>query len=322
MRCDRCGEDAVIHQPYAGTHLCEEHLRRSITKRVRRRIRTDALLDADPSPEEPARWVIGLSGGKDSAVLATILSDTFTTDPRIDLLALTIDEGIDGYRDKSVEACRELAAQLDLEHEIVGYEEEFDVRMDDVATNDRATLAPCAYCGVFRRDVLDHHAKRLDADLLLTGHNLDDEAQTALMNVLSGDVDQMAKHFRASLAPLSARRQQENFIPRAKPLRDIPEREVALFGHTAELPMHFAECPHSSEAFRGEIQDILLRLEDGHPGTRHSIMAGYEQVAELLSKSMHGGQSPDLHPCTRCGSMTNNELCRPCEMLDAISAGA
>ena len=320
MECDKCGRDAVMHAGYSGAHLCDEHFRASVEKRVRRRIRTDGLVPREASPENPQRWVVGLSGGKDSVVLAQVLDDTFGKDPRIDVVALTIHEGIEGYRDESVGACVELAADLDLRHELVSYEEEFGVRMDDVVEDDPKGMAPCAYCGVFRRDLLETYAEELDADLLLTGHNLDDEAQTALMNVFEGNVEQMAKHFDASLGPIDERTDQAAFVPRAKPLRDIPEKEVALYAHLRDLPAHITECPHASEAFRGEIQELLLKLEEGHPGTRHSIVSGYEEMAAMAAERYRGDSTPDLRECAECGSQTTREVCRKCRLLESLEA--
>ena len=319
MQCTQCDEDAVIHVAYAGSHLCEEHLRHSLEKRVRRRIREDGLLPDDATPDDPVTWVIGLSGGKDSAVLATILHETFDADPRIELIALTIHEGIEGYRDASVDACNALVADIDLQHELVTYSNEFGVEMDDIASDKDATMAPCSYCGVFRRDVLSRYAAKFDADLLLTGHNLDDAAQTALMNFLEGDVSQMAKHYEASLAPLDARREQDNFVPRAKPLRDIPEKEVALYAHVRDIPAHMHECPHASEAFRGEVQSLLHRLEEGHPGTRHSIVSGYEEIAGELTSPNESLDTVETGTCDACGSPALGDHCRACQLLDVLS---
>ena len=322
MQCDRCDDEAVLHMSYSGAHLCETHLHRSIEKRVRRRIREDGLLHTDSTPEEPETWVIGLSGGKDSAVLTDIVHRTFQDDPRIELVAVTIHEGIEGYRDESLAACIELADSLGISHHIRTYEDEFGIQMDDIVEDEAATMAACAYCGVFRRDILERAAVEFSADKLLTGHNLDDEAQTAMMNFLSGDVQQMAKHFEASLGPFPERRPQESFIPRAKPLRDIPESEVALYAHLADLPVHFSECPHSSEAFRGTMQQLLYSLEDDHPGTRHSIMAGYEQLAAMAASHTEREKELNLVPCLECGSLTTGEQCRKCELLQRFSQPA
>ena len=319
MDCSRCDREAVMHAAYSGAYLCESHFFESVEKRVRRRIREDGLLSANATPDDPETWVIGLSGGKDSVVMTHLLDETFVQDPRIELLALTIHEGIEGYRDESVDACLELVNDLDLRHELVSYESEFDVRMDDVADDDPLNMAPCAYCGVFRRDVLSRYAEELGADKLLIGHNLDDEAETALMNFLEGDVAQIAKHFDASLAGFDDRSDQETFVPRAKPLRDIPEKEVALYAHLKGLPVHMAECPHADESFRGEIQDLLLSLEEKHPGTRHSIMAGYEELGELVTAEYDPtSREESLGECERCGSPTTGEVCRKCQLLEAV----
>jgi len=325
MDCDKCGAQAVLHAAYSGLHLCEGHLCAAVEKRVRRRVREDNLLGADATPEDPETWVIGLSGGKDSVVLTHILHDTFAADPRVELVALSIHEGIEGYRDESLAACRELTADRDLRHEVVSYADEFDVRMDEVVEDDPKNMSACAYCGVFRRDILSRYAADLGADKLLTGHNLDDEAETALMNFLEGDIRQIAQQFDASLGPFAGaasertRGETEAFVPRAKPLRDVPEKEVALYARFKELPAHITECPHAAEAYRGEIQQLLYDLEERHPGTRHSIMAGYEELAALAA-SEHRGDSPNLDECTECGSPTAGDRCRKCGLLAALEA--
>jgi uncharacterized protein (TIGR00269 family) len=319
MECDKCGREAVMHAAYSGLHLCETHFRVSVEKRVRRRIREDGLLSPEATPDAPETWVVGLSGGKDSVVLTHILAETFGRDPRVELVALSIHEGIEGYRDASLDASEELTAALDIEHEVVTYEEEFGLRMDQVVDDDPEDMAPCAYCGVFRRDVLERYAEALGADKLLTGHNLDDEAQTALMNVFSGDVKQMAKHFDASLGPFPARAESDRFVPRAKPLRDVPEKEVALYAHLQDLPAHITECPHASEAYRGEIQQLLLEMEESHPGTRHSILSGYEELAELAALRYRDEEgSSDFGECDRCGAPTAREVCRKCYLVEAV----
>ncbi|MFB6302187.1 MAG: TIGR00269 family protein [Haloferacaceae archaeon] len=320
MECDKCGRAAVLHVAYSGAHLCGPHLRRSVEKRIRRRIRRDGLLPDDATPEDPETWVIGLSGGKDSVVLTHVLADTFGRDPRVELVALSIHEGIEGYRDESLSAARELLDGLDAEvrHVEASYAEELGVEMDDVVDEDPMDMAPCAYCGVFRRDLLARHAADLGADKLLTGHNLDDEAETALMNVLEGDIERMAEHFDASLGAFDERHDPGPFVPRAKPLRDVPEKEVALYAHTADLPVHAAECPHASESFRAEIQELLLDLEERHPGTRHSVLSGYEELAALAAREYRGDDGPDLGECERCGSPTGREVCRKCRLVEAV----
>jgi len=319
MECSKCDREAVMHQAYSGAHLCETHFRESVERRVRRRIREDDLLPSTATPKDPETWVIGLSGGKDSTVLTHILAETFAEDPRVELVALSIHEGIEDYRDESLAAAEALVGDLDIHHETVTYEDEYGVQMDDVAAEDPLDMAPCAYCGVFRRDVLATYAEELGADKLLTGHNLDDEAETAMMNFLEGDVSQMAKHFDASLGAFPDRREEPSLVPRAKPLRDVPEKEVALYAHLFDIPSHIAECPHADRSFRGELQRVLRGLEENHPGTRHSILAGYEELASMAAERFRGESTPDLVPCEECGAPTTGTVCRTCQLLDAVS---
>jgi uncharacterized protein (TIGR00269 family) len=326
MDCDKCESEAVMHAAYSGLHLCGEHFRRSVESRVRRRIREDGLLPAAATPSNPETWLIGLSGGKDSVVLTQILQDTFAEDPRVELIALTIHEGIEGYRDASLEASLDLTDDLGIRHEVVTYEEEFDLRMDEVVESDPENMAACAYCGVFRRNLLSAYAEEYDADKLLTGHNLDDEAQTALMNFLEGDVAQMASHFDASLGafdadgdvPTRTDPDGDAFVPRAKPLRDVPEKEVALYARQEGLPAHITECPHASEAYRGEIQQLLFDLEDSHPGVRHSILSGYEDLAAMAAADRDEADDSARDACDRCGAPTRRARCRKCELVDAV----
>jgi uncharacterized protein (TIGR00269 family) len=139
------------------------------------------------------------------------------------------------------------------------------------------------------------------------------------MNVLEGNVEQMAKHFDASLGPLPERRDVSTFVPRAKPLRDVPEKEVALYAHLADIPAHIAECPYASESFRGTVRDLILELEDEHPGTRHSIIAGYEEMAAFAADAYREGDRAPAGTCVECGQPTDRERCRACELQAALS---
>ncbi|MDY7082632.1 MAG: TIGR00269 family protein [Halobacteria archaeon] len=306
MECSKCDELAVVRQAYSGLHLCETHLYESVESRVKSRIREDNLLGGNGKET----WVVGLSGGKDSSVLLYILARVFDENPNVEIVALTLDEGIEGYRNEAVEASCELTDELGVRHEIVEFEDEFGVTMDGVVEQE-PEQKPCSYCGVFRRTSLNTHAERLGATKLMMGHNLDDVAQTALMNFLDGDVERMSRHYRASLSPKD---EEGDFVRRAKPLRDVPEKEVAIYAQLKDLPTYLEECPNAEGATRGDIRDLLLEYERRHPGTRHSIMSAYEKLAQQLD-----WESADVSPCDECGEPTTGELCRTCALLSEVA---
>jgi len=163
-RCSRCGSDSVIHQAYSGQHFCGKHLSSSIRKRTSKELRQQLILPKDARHEDgsPYRILVAISGGKDSAVLLTMMVDILGRRRDIEMIAGCIDEGIDGYRVPSLECARQLAESLDVRFETLSYEEMGYERMDEVVTrmpamgenHDEANgLMPCSYCGVFRRFV-------------------------------------------------------------------------------------------------------------------------------------------------------------------------
>jgi len=131
------------------------------------------------------RIAIGASGGKDSTVLASVLCTLNKRyDYGVELELLSIDEGITGYRDDSLETVKRNAEQYGLKLKIVGYSELYGWTMDQVVET-IGKKGNCTYCGVFRRQALDRGAAMLGIKHVVTGHNADDIAETVLMNCRS-----------------------------------------------------------------------------------------------------------------------------------------
>src|SRR3989344_3142140 len=68
---------------------------------------------------------------------------------------------------------------------IVSFNKEFGFTLDKIVKGRR----PCSVCGVLRRSLLNTKARELGATKLVTGHNLDDEAQTIIMNQFRRNID-------------------------------------------------------------------------------------------------------------------------------------
>jgi len=165
----------------------------------------------------------------------------------------------------------------------------------------------CTYCGVFRRRCLNLKARELNADVLALGHNLDDMAQSILMNFMRGDVERLAR-----LGPHD--HVQPGLVPRIQPLRMIPEKETYLYAILSEIPFSDAECPYSVHALRNEYRRIVDEMEHRHPGTRHSILGSYDRLRPLMRL---GFPQARLRECD-CGEPTLNDRCMACEMLKRI----
>ena len=296
MKCDHCGAEAVTFIRYNGMHLCAEDFSRFVEKRVKREIRKQIKV----YPGE--QIAVAVSGGKDSMVLLKLISDVFGERNRIGVHAITIDEGIEGYRPPSVDIVRRFCEKNDIQFHLRSFKE-LGVTMDSIAPLSRDS-SPCTYCGVFRRRLMNDEARLIGAKYLATGHNLDDMAQSIMMNFVRGDVERLAR-----LGPHE--RVQPGLIPRFLPLRLIPEKETLLYAIVNGIEFWDGECPDWTEALRNQYRSIVAELEDRSPGSRHSIVSSYDTLRPMLYKEY---TSSNLHLC-KCGEPTVGKRCKSCDLL-------
>ncbi len=298
--CDKCSKNSVILVRYSGMHLCRRHFTEFFERRVKHELRRQADLGTDE------RLAMAVSGGKDSTVMMFLLTRILGSRRDAEFCAVTIDEGIEGYRDSAIPMVAENCRTLDIEHIVVSFRELHGFTMDDVAEAER-NMSACSYCGVIRRAAMNRAARDWRATRLATGLNLDDTAQSILMNFSRGDVERLAR-----LGP--HRRLQPNLVPRIQPLRTVPENEVALYALINEIPYHDLECPYASEALRNDYRAVVSQLEDRYPGTRHSILKSHEGILGALTKTF---PPANLHRC-ECGEPTVGDRCKVCELVASI----
>jgi len=297
MKCSKCDSVAVMSRRHSGSHLCADHFTEEFEQNV-----LDTILKGS-MVEDGDRIAVAVSGGKDSTALLYVLNKILAdrlAGSEVEFFAITVDEGIIGYRDDTMKLARKVAGDLGIRQEIVSFRDEYGFNLDR-AVQDGAM--PCTVCGVFRKNALNRAAKRLGATKLATGHNLDDEAQSVMMNYLKGDMERLAR-FRP-------RRRQPGLVPRIKPLREIPEKEVALYGIVRGFYEESTECPYARLSFRSDVRDMMNRLEDLFPGTKRSTLKGYERVLELAGDRW---VQMDLSSCRTCGEPCVKGLCKACEL--------
>ncbi len=296
MRCSACPEPAIVDLPYRGGHLCSGHLRASVWERYRREMHRQL-------PGFGAGTIaVALSGGKDSSVALALAQRYFGRRPTVRLLAISVDEGIDGYRAATLEAARRLCRSLGVEQVVVRAERELGTTTDALA-RELVGTPPCSFCGVWRRQLLNRAARDAGADALVLGFNLDDLAQTVLMNLVHGDLDRLVR-----MAP--HRRRQPGLVPRVAPLAQVPEREVFLYALAEGLPFDHGECPHAARAQRNRFRAIVWELEEAQPGTRQALLRTHERLVERWLAT-DGPGTPGR--CRGCGEPASDELCRACE---------
>ncbi|KAK9494547.1 hypothetical protein V1508DRAFT_21256 [Lipomyces doorenjongii] len=259
------------------------------------------------------RVAIGASGGKDSTVLAhvlKVLNERY--DYGVEFVLLSIDEGIKGYRDDSLETVKRNKDQYVMPLEIVSYKELYDDwSMDDIVAQ-IGNRNNCTYCGVFRRQALDRGAQKLGIKHVVTGHNADDMAETVLMNLLRGDTARLDRC--TEIVTQSA----DSQVKRSKPLKFTYEKEIVLYAHYKKLDYFSTECIYSPEAFRGTARTLIKNLETVRPSAIVDIIRSGETFALERKKS---GTALKLGSCERCGYISSNRICKACVLLEGLNAG-
>ena len=302
--CSYCSEDAVYTREHEGASFCSNCFRRSIEERVRRTVTKYEMLAHND------HIALALSGGKDSLTLLNILVKLEHRFPQSTLTAICVDEGIEGYRDEALLLAAKECRRLGIEQVTVSYKELFGTTTDEIVKT-RSEKTPCAYCGVLRRKAINKAALMVNATKIATAHNLDDEVQTVLLNVLHGDPMRLVRS-----APV-LHDVRGRFLTRIKPLCDIPEKEVVLYAYLTGLEFQSIACPHSTEALRNDIRAFLNQMDQKHPGTKFTLQRSAERLRELLTES---APAVELNDCEKCGDPTPHRFCEACIMLETVTA--
>ncbi|XP_061372440.1 cytoplasmic tRNA 2-thiolation protein 1 isoform X2 [Gastrolobium bilobum] len=289
------------------------------------------------------RIAIGASGGKDSTVLAYVLSKLNRVhNYGLHLFLLSVDEGITGYRDDSLQTVHRNQIQYDLPLKVVSYKDLYGWTMDQIV-NLIGTKNNCTFCGVFRRQALDRGAAFLKVDKLVTGHNADDIAETVLLNILRGDIARLSRCTSITTG-------EDGPIPRCKPFKYTYEKEIVMYAYFKRLDYFSTECNlylfiiylyiyyfyfyflvhptsnyniplriagiYSPNAYRGFAREFIKDLERIRPRAILDIIKSGENFRISTATKM-----PEQGTCERCGYISSQKWCKACVLLDGLNRG-
>lgn len=297
--CNRCTKEAVIFLPYGRHHFCQEHFEYFFEHRVRNVTRTHAFF------EEGEKIAIAVSGGKDSVVTLNMVKKIM---PRNEIVGISIDEGIDGYRNKAIEEAVKNYKKLDMDYKIVYLKKEIGNSMKEIVQKtheNKWNENSCTFCGVFRRKYINSAARELGAQKLVTGHNLDDEVQSIAMNLFTSQVERLSR-----MGAKVEFTKVKGWIPRVKPLYTSPEEEVELFAQFKQYP-HYNEacCPFSHGADRNIYRMMTDQLETRKPGSKMAMIQSFLKMKPMLSQL---DNTATLQTCSRCGDLSSKKICQAC----------
>jgi uncharacterized protein (TIGR00269 family) len=295
---------AFFFRQYSGERLCKKCFTQSIEAKVRATITRYHMLNFND------HLAVAVSGGKDSLSILHILAKLRKFRPKTTLTAVTVDEGIKGYRDEALEIASALCKKLEVPQHIVSFKELYGFTLDEmiarVRERGKTELTACAYCGVLRRRAINAGAKQVKADKIATGHTLDDEVQTELMNIFHGDIARLAKEkpVTSEVHPM--------FVQKIKPFCEIPEKESALYAYVKKISFQDTPCPYASEALRNDIRGMLNCMEAKHAGTKFTVFKAMERLRPAIEETV---KKENFKTCMECGEPSALDLCKACEML-------
>lgn len=301
MKCRVCREAAVVDVRRANANFCPEHFVRFCTEQVSRAIKEFDMVGTGD------RVLVAVSGGKDSLALWDMLV-------RLGYHAdgLYIGLGIGSYSDSSAGYARDFAHDRGLR--LIEVDLPSDYGYDIPAGSRAARRTPCSACGTSKRHIFDSTAVDGGYDVVVTGHNLDDEAAVLFGNVLRWQTDYLARQMPVLPAA-------NGFPKKAKPLVRLSERDTAAYCILTGIDYLVDECPMSVGNRHLGYKDALNDIEVMSPGSKTDFYFGFLRRAADLFRAGDISSS-DLGVCASCGSPSSSELCAFCRLVrTATEAG-
>ncbi|MHA1206307.1 MAG: TIGR00269 family protein [Candidatus Hodarchaeales archaeon] len=301
-----CSNTPFTKDPRSKRILCKHHFSQVFEKRVKKTINKYSMLKRDD------HLGFGYSGGKDSTVLLHILTKLLRNYPKSKMTVITIDEGIRGYRDGCMELTKEITQRYNVNQLIVSFQDLYGASLDQIiskSVNSGKSLSPCAICGILRRRALNYGASKARVTKIVTAHNLDDEAQSIIMNMLRGDSRKFMRYTRKPVQNFPSLK------PRIRPLVNISEPEIVLYAYANNLIYHSIPCPYAYSAMRNDIRDFLMEMEKKRSGTLTNVVNLHDSLSQYFPQKKN---LIPTHLCEECNEVTTHKICPVCQLLSDL----
>ena len=296
MKCDNCENQAAYTRKYSGQKLCSQCFSKSIVRKTAKTISKYKMIQHNDLV------AVAVSGGKDSLALLKIIHEMASTH-HFKIIVITIDEGIPGYRNEALEIVEKFCSELNVKHKVYSYKDLFELTLDEaLELRDNEKTSSCSICGTLRRRAIDYAAKDVGANVIATGHNLDDTLQTFVINMLSGDTNKIGW-----MDPDTSK----NSLRKIKPFCEIYESEIVFYAFTNDLPFQSEPCPHMNEGIRTEIREFLNSLETQHSGIKNNLYQSILKISQIVKKSNNKQKTI----CEKCGNACTGNVCSVCSMV-------
>ena len=295
MLCKKCRRNAVLFQEYSGQHLCEQHIEADVEAKAKHEIRRHQWMI-------PGDHIgVALSGDQSSSALLYFLKKLTSNRRDIRISAISLDEGITGYRDPAY--AMRIAELLDTECIMGSFQESFGMTLDEISHTKGIALS-CPYCHVLRNFLLNRIAMEHGITKLAFGHTLDEGAESVLKNVLQGIPENL----------ISSERAAKGKIPRIRPFHSVPHKEVALYADLHIKRCDQSHCPYNNKPFEENVRAMLNEFTIRHPATKYALLS--------LEKNLAGAcvsLADSIPSCEQCGEPAD-DIYQGCRIVAEVTA--
>ncbi len=249
--------------------------------------------------------LVAISGGKDSAALLHILKKL-----GYDCEAIHVNLHVENYSKRCLNAVKEICSELDVKLNVVDMEKELGIKRRVFRKAVKRKLIPsvCYACGILRKYLLNKKARELGASVIATGHNLDDEAETIVMNVFKGSLN-----LCLNLGPKTGVLTCEAFVPRVKPLYFCKNEETLAYAMANDLPFVQKSCPDLKTSLRWMIREFLSEVNKRYPNFNEKLVMNFLSLLPKIRREWK--YEGKLKRCAICGEPSHQEICKACEVL-------
>ena len=294
MKCTVCREPAVIDIRRHNAYFCPDHFLRLCRDQTAKAIKDHQMFGPDD------RVLVAVSGGKDSLAVWDILLELgYRAD------GFVIGLGIGDYSAASTQHARDYATGRGATLLEVNLPDEYGY---DIPSGSKAARrTPCSACGLTKRHLFDRAAVDGGYDVVVTGHNLDDEAAVLFGNVLHWHTEYLGR--QSPVLPARA-----GFPRKAKPLIRLGEREMAAYCVLKGIDYIVEECPMAAGNRHLQYKESLNSVEARSPGAKFDF---YHRFLTAAAPAFRIADEDDtLSRCERCGAPCSAEVCAFCRLVE------
>jgi len=280
----------------------EDRFVQDFEKKVRDTIRKYKLVSRKD------RVLVACSGGKDSTAVLYLLNKFGC---KAEGMIIDLDMG--KWSETNLRNLKNFCKQHDFKLHVVSIKDEtgHSICYTRSVIQSKENLQSCQICGTLKRWLMNKKARELGATKIATGHNLDDEAQTALMNVFSGN-----PKLGLNIGPRTGTVKDSKFVTRIKPLFFCPEKDIRRYSELMGFEVLYQRCPCSHDSYRAFMRDSLNEFEERFPGTKENIVKNSLFAQGEVKKRTRISRKV-LH-CEMCGEPSNNPICKACMMVTGL----